>query len=55
MFETCELYQNDSRRIVDEQKQLINNAVTVNNFDAQNTEPEMTTRMKSITTAWESK
>lgn len=57
MFETCELYKNDSKRIIEEQKQLINNAVTVNNFDAQddNSTPEMTTRMKLMTTAWEVK
>jgi hypothetical protein len=55
MFETCELYKNDSKRIVEEQKQLINNAVTVNNLDAQDTTPEMTARMKSITSAWENK
>jgi hypothetical protein len=55
MFETCELYKNDSKRIIEEQKQLINNAVTVNNLDTQDTTTEMTARMKSITTAWENK
>jgi hypothetical protein len=55
MFETCELYKNDSKRIIEEQKQLINNTVTVNNFDSQDSIPELTARMKSITTAWEAK
>jgi hypothetical protein len=55
MFETCELYKNDSKRIIEEQKQLINNTVTVNNFDSQDSSPELTARMKSITTAWEAK
>lgn len=55
MFETCELYKNDSKRIIEEQKQLINNTVTVNNFDAQDSGTELTARMKAITTAWEAK
>jgi hypothetical protein len=50
MFETCELYKNDSKRIVEEQKQLINNAVTVNNFDNID-EPILTLRMQSMINA----
>lgn len=55
MFETCELYKNDSRRIVEEQKRLINNAVTVNNLDTQDTAPKQTARMEYLTKAWEAK
>jgi hypothetical protein len=50
MFKTCEFYQTDSKRIVEEQKQLINNAVPVLVTDSQ--EPIMTERMKFITNAW---
>lgn len=55
MFKTCEFYQNDSKRIIEDQKRLINNVVTVNNFDTEDTEPKQTERMKAITTAWEAK
>jgi hypothetical protein len=50
MFKTCHLFKNDTKRIVEEQKQLINNTVTVKNFDSID-EPTLTLRMQSMINA----
>jgi hypothetical protein len=50
MFKTCEFYQTDSKRIVDAQKQLINNAVPMLTMDSQ--EPVLTERMQFLTNAY---
>lgn len=49
MFKTCESLQNDTKRIVEQQKQLINNSQNFVNNDSQ--EPKLTPRMQSMINA----